>query len=233
MKKLAIMQPYLFPYLGYFQLINAVDKFVIHDDVTFIKQGWINRNNILSNNNPLLFTIPIKKINSRLLICEAMVSYDFDWKLKILNTIKNSYRKAPYFEEVFQIVENTFLNKESNISKIAIKSLSEVMSYLGLKIDLSESSNSYPKSELRSQEKVLDICKKESAIQYINPIGGQELYSKSDFSQYGIQLNFIKMRPVQYKQFENIFAPNLSIIDVLMFNSPQEVKEMLQQYELI
>jgi WbqC-like protein family len=233
MKKLAIMQPYLFPYLGYFQLINAVDKFVIHDDVTFIKQGWINRNNILLNNNPLLFTIPIKKINSRLLICEAIVSYDFDWKSKILNTIKNSYLKAPYFKEVFQIVENTFLNKDSSISKIAITGLKEVMNYLELKIDLIESSISYPKSEFRSQEKILYICKKESAVQYINPIGGQELYSKSDFNQCDIQLNFIKMRPVQYKQFENVFVPNLSIIDILMFNSPEETIMMLQQYELI
>jgi WbqC-like protein family len=142
MKKLAIMQPYLFPYLGYFQLINAVDKFVIHDDVTFIKQGWINRNNVLLNNNPLLFTIPIKKINSRLLICEAIVSYDFDWKSKILNTIKNSYRKAPYFKEVFQIVENTFFNNDASISKIAITSLKEVMNYLEL-IQIARKSSRY------------------------------------------------------------------------------------------
>lgn len=233
MKKLAIVQPYLFPYIGYFQLINAVDKFVVYDDVAFIKQGWINRNNILVNGSPFLFTIPIRNISSYSLIRETEVSYDIDWKSKLFKTIQESYRKAPYFKTGFQIIENTFANDEQYISKIAIKSILEIVKYLGLQTDLKESSTSYLNSELSSQERVIDICKKELASQYINPIGGKELYSKDVFRSQGIQLNFIKTQPVKYKQFKNSFISSLSIIDILMFNSPAEINTMLQAYELL
>jgi WbqC-like protein family len=233
MKKLAIMQPYLFPYIGYFQLINAVDKFVAYDDVAFIKQGWINRNNILVNGSPFLFTIPVKNISSYSLICETEVSYDIDWRSKLFKTIQESYRKAPYFKTAFQIIENTFATEERYISRIATKSILEIVRYLGLKTDLKESSASYLNSGLSSQERVIDICRKELASQYINPIGGKELYSKDIFSSQGIQLNFIKARSIKYKQFNNSFVSSLSTIDILMFNSPSEINIMLQAYELL
>lgn len=233
MKKLAIMQPYLFPYIGYFQLINAVDKFVTYDDVAFIKQGWINRNNILVNGNPFLFTIPVKNISSYSLINETEVSYNNDWKSKLFKTIQESYRKAPYFENIFQIIENTFTTDERYISKIATKSILEIVKYLELQTEFQESSTSYQNSGLRSQERVLDICKKELANQYINPIGGKGLYSKSTFKIQHIQLDFMKTHPVEYRQLKNGFVSNLSIIDVLMFNSPVEINLMLQSYELV
>jgi WbqC-like protein family len=233
MKKLAIMQPYLFPYIGYFQLINAADKFVVYDDVTFIKQGWINRNNILLNGSPFLFTIPIKNISSYSLICETEVSYKVDWKSKLLKTIQQSYRKSPYFEIVFPIIENTFTTQECYISKIAVKSINEIVRYLGLSTEVQESSNSYLNNELSSQERIIDICKQESASQYINPIGGKYLYSKDVFKENGIQLGFIQSQPIQYKQFKDKFVSSLSILDVIMFNSPDEVNIMLQKYELI
>jgi hypothetical protein len=233
MKKLAVMQPYLFPYIGYFQLINAVDKFVAYDDVTFIKQGWINRNNILVNGNPFLFTIPVKNISSYSLINEIEVSYNIDWRPKLFKTIQESYRKAPYFENVFPIIENTFATDEQYISRMATKSILEIVRYLGLQIDFQESSTSYHNSELTSQERVLDICKKEVASQYINPIGGKELYSKDVFKAQDIQLNFIKTHPIKYRQFKNSFVSNLSIIDVLMFNSTADINLILQSYDLL
>jgi WbqC-like protein family len=233
MKKLAIMQPYLFPYIGYFQLINAVDKFVVYDDVAFIKQGWINRNNILVNGNRFLFTIPVKNISSYSLIRETEVSYDIDWRSKLFKTIQESYRKAPYFKTVFQIIENTFATDEKYISVMAIKSILEIVRYLGLQTDFKESSTSYLNSELSSQERVIDICKKELASQYINPIGGKALYCKDVFTAQGIQLNFVKTHPIQYKQFKNSFVSSLSTIDILMFNSPLEVNIMLQAYDLL
>ena len=233
MKKLAIMQPYLFPYIGYFQLIHAVDKFITYDDVAFIKQGWINRNNILVNGSPFLFTIPVKNISSYSLIHETEVSYNIDWRSKLFKTIQESYRKAPYFENVFQIIENTFTTDEQYISRIATKSILEVVKYLGLQTDFQESSASYQNSYLRSQERVIDICEKELASQYINPIGGKELYSKNIFKAQNIQLNFIKTHPIKYEQFKNSFVSNLSIIDVLMFNSPAEMNLILQSYELV
>jgi WbqC-like protein family len=233
MKKLAIMQPYLFPYIGYFQLINAVDKFVAYDDVAFIKQGWINRNNILLNGNPFLFTIPAKNISSYSLICKMEASYSIDWKTNLLKTIKQCYGKAPYFNRIFQIIENTFVNEDQYVSQIAMRSIHEVARYLELQTEIKNSSASYLNNELSSQERILDICKKESASQYINPIGGRNLYSKDIFVVNGIQLNFIKSQPIQYKQFKHTFVPNLSIIDVLMFNSPEEVNIMLKKYELL
>jgi WbqC-like protein family len=233
MKKLGIMQPYLFPYIGYFQLINAVDKFVVYDDVSFIKQGWINRNNILVNGRTFLFTIPVENISSYSLIREVEVSYAIQWKSKLFKTIQESYRKAPYFDNTFQIIENTFSTDERYISKLATKSILEVAEYLALETDLQESSTSYQNNDLRSQERVIDICKKELTSQYINPIGGKELYCKDAFRNQGIQLDFIKTCPLQYKQFKNSFIGNLSIIDILMFNSPSEINIMLQGYELL
>jgi WbqC-like protein family len=233
MKKLAIMQPYLFPYIGYFQLINAVDKFVAYDDVTFIKQGWINRNNILVNGHPFLFTVPVKNISSYSLILETEAVNKIDWKTKLLKTIEYSYKKAPYYQGVFQIIDSTFASDNQYISKIAMNSIKAVVGYLELNTELQDSSTCYTNNKLNSQERVLDICQQELASQYINPIGGRELYSKHIFKARGIDLNFIKSNPIRYKQIKDEFIPNLSIIDVLMFNSPQEVKAMLRQYELI
>jgi WbqC-like protein family len=233
MKKLGIMQPYLFPYIGYFQLINAVDKFVVYDDVSFIKQGWINRNNILVNGRPFLFTIPVKNISSYSLIHEVEVSYDIEWRSKLLKTIQESYRKAPYFKNAFQIIENTFDTKEQYISKLATKSILEIAKYLEIETELQESSASYQNNKLRSQSRVIDICKKELTSHYINPIGGNELYCKDAFKYHDLQLNFIKTCPLKYNQFKSNFVGNLSIIDVLMFNSPSEVIMMLQEYELL
>ncbi len=233
MKKLAIMQPYLFPYIGYFQLINAVDKFVVYDDVAFIKQGWINRNNILVNNYPFLFTVPVKNISSYSLILDIEVANGIDWQTKLLRTIKYSYQKAPYYKRVFRIIENVFTSDNQYISKVAINSIKEVIKYLELSTELQDSSTSYTNNALSAQARVLDICQQELASQYINPLGGIELYSKNAFRNQGIELSFINSKPIRYKQVKNNFIPNLSIIDILMFNSPKEVKAMLQQYELI
>jgi WbqC-like protein family len=233
MKKLGIMQPYLFPYIGYFQLINAVDKFVVYNDVSFIKQGWINRNNILVNGRPFLFTIPVKNISSYSLIREVEVSYDIEWRSKLLKTIQESYRKAPYFKNAFQIIENTFYTKEQYISRLATKSILEIAKYLEIETELQESSAIYQNNGLRSQARVIDICKKELTSQYINPIGGNKLYCKDVFKDHGLQLNFIKTCPLKYNQFKSNFVGNLSIIDVLMFNSPSEVSMMLKEYELL
>jgi WbqC-like protein family len=232
-KKLAIMQPYLFPYIGYFQLINAVDKFVVYDDVAFIKQGWINRNNILVNSHSFLFTVPVKNISSYSLILDTEVANGIDWQTKLLKTIKYSYQKAPYYQKVFQIIENVFTSDNQYISRVAINSIKEVIKYLEISTELQDSSTSYKNNTLSAQARVLDICQQELASQYINPIGGIELYSKNAFRNQGIELSFIDSKPIRYKQVKNNFIPNLSIIDILMFNSPEEVKAKLQQYELI
>lgn len=235
--KLAIMQPYLFPYIGYFQLINAVDKFVIYDDVNFIKQGWINRNNILVQGQPLLFTIPLKKQSSFTLINEVLINDKLykSWCKKYLRTVEQAYSKAPFFQNVFNLIEKVFELNTNNlsISELAVKSLTESCKYLGLESKFVLTSTIYKNSNLPGKERIIDICKKESVSYYINPIGGQKLYNKAYFKKKAIELSFIKSESIEYPQFKNEFVPWLSIIDVLMFNSIDETKLLLSKYELV
>jgi hypothetical protein len=233
---LAIMQPYLFPYIGYYQLLNAVDRFVIYDDVTYIKQGWINRNNTLSNGQPLLFTMPLIDASSNRLIKDILVNDRLfePWKVKFLRTLAQSYSKAPNVAKVVELVEQVLKQAPGrSISEVAGESLHIVHSYLKLNTELIRSSNQYGNNHLSGQQRVLDICRQEVATAYINPIGGQSLYDKEIFQFHGINLSFIKSRLVTYQQYKNNFVPWLSIIDVLMFNSADETRSLLNEYDLV
>jgi hypothetical protein len=227
---LAIMQPYLFPYIGYWQLINAVDSFVIYDDVNFIKQGYINRNSILSNGKSQQFTLELIGASSNKLIKEIEIGNNVN---KILKTIKQSYIKAPFFENVIILLEEILANKEKNLAKYIGYSLEKISQYLEVNTNIVYSSNIKKDINLKAQDKVIDICKNLNARKYINAIGGQELYSKEIFKKNDIELNFLKTEVVEYKQFKNDFVPYLSIIDILMFNSKDEIKYMLSRYELV
>lgn len=230
------MQPYLFPYIGYFQLIAAVDKFVIYDDVNFIKGGWINRNNVLINKKSTLFTVPLDKASPFLLINETRINLKFydNWKIKFLRSIEQSYKKSEFFSDVYPLVEKILDNQESDlICKLALRSIKIICSYLQIQTEIVDTSEIYINKKLSGQVRVLDICKVEKATHYINPIGGIQLYSKNIFNNNNVVLNFIKAKPICYKQFENEFQSWLSIIDILMFNSVEDIKEMLNQYELI
>lgn len=231
--RIAIMQPYLFPYLGYFQLVNAAEEFIIYDDVTFIKQGWINRNRILVNGESFMFTVPVSNISSYSLIRETEINYKQDWKTKLLRTITYNYKKAPYFEPAFAIVENIFGCNEKYISELATKSIVRISDYIGIKSKITESATIYKNSDLAAEERVLDICQRHNATEYLNAPGGMELYDAGSFGERGIKLHFIKPGMISYRQFTNSFIPNLSIIDVIMFNSPEMVKSMLSEYELL
>jgi hypothetical protein len=235
--KLGVMQPYFFPYLGYFQLVCAVDKFIAYDDVNFIKQGWINRNNILCQGRPLLFSIPLEKQSSFAKIYEVETSkllYD-KWKVSFLKTIENNYKKAPFYTPVYNLIDATLNCSEGKkrVSEIALLSMQHVLTYLGIHQNIQCSNGMYQNTNLTSEARVIDICKKEHATVYINPIGGLDLYSAAAFRDQGLDLKFIKPKLAQYKQLNNEFIPGLSIIDVLMFNPVNTVKEMLNDYELI
>ncbi len=227
------MQPYIFPYIGYFQLINASDKFVIYDDVNFINKGWINRNKILVNGKANLFTIPLIKSSQNKLINEIEISESENWKSKFLKTVESSYSKAPYFNDSFAIISKIFQNNDPNISKFIFKSLNLICNYLEIETSIIESSSVYNNSGLKNQNRILDICLKENAYIYINSIGGLELYSIKSFEEKGLKINFIKPKAIQYKQFNDNFITPLSIIDVLMFNPKYKVKEFLNEYDLL
>lgn len=232
--KLAIMQPYFMPYIGYFQLIKSVDEFVIYDNIQYTKKGWINRNRILTNGKDQLITLSIKKDSDYLNVIdrELAESWDKD-KIKMLNVIKSSYSKSPYFQEAFSLISQCINNSEKNLFKFIFDSILMINDYLEIKTPIVISSTIDIDHDLKSQDKVLSLCKKQKADVYINSIGGMELYDKETFKQNGVELNFIKTNPIKYQQFNNEFVPWLSIIDVIMFNSKEQIQEYLNNYTLI
>lgn len=227
------MQPYLFPYIGYFQLINAVDKFILYDDVDFIKKGWINRNKILINGIPHLFTIPLNKASQNKLIKEITFVIDENWRSKFIKTIKRSYKKAPFYDKTIQIIEEVIFFKSIYIKDLILKSIVIISEYLDINTKIVESSSIYNNIEKNGQERIIDICLQEDTDVYINPIGGIDIYNKEYFSKNHIQLFFIKSKLDRYKQNSEDFIPWLSIIDVLMNCSKEKIKIMLENYELI
>jgi len=228
--KLGIMQPYFFPYIGYFQLINAVDKFVLYDDVNFIKQGWINRNRILLNGQPHYFTLGLKNASSYKKINEIEISINAD---KLLKTIYQAYNKTPYFYNIYPIIAEILNYKELNLAKFVSNSIFKISSYLGIDTEIIVSSEKSISNELKSKERVLAICNFFGAANYLNAIGGVDIYSKEEFSNYGIKLYFIRPNEITYQQFKDNFITNLSIIDVIMFNSKETINEMLTMFALV
>jgi hypothetical protein len=230
--KLAIMQPYFLPYIGYLQLVNAVDIFVVYNNVQYIKGGWINRNRYLLDGEDYYFSIPLKKDSTYLNINDRYISDNFD-RNKLLNQISNAYKKAPYFEETFEVFKKIVNYEQNNFADYTHYSIISICSHIGIitKIVLSSSINI--DHSLKSENRVIAICQAMNAKVYINAIGGAALYSKELFVKKGIELKFIKSKSITYKQFDNEFVPWLSIIDVLMFNSIDEVRLFLQEYELV
>ena len=232
--KLAVMQPYLFPYLGYFQLINAVDKIVIYDNIEYTRKGWINRNRILLDGKDKFFTIPVKKDSDFLNIRERYLADNSEIKIrKILAQISNSYRKAPFFKEIYPVLERLFLSGKKNLFDYVFNTISEICTLLEIKTELIISSELKMDHDLKAEQKVLEINRILNSDIYINPIGGTELYDKENFKNKGVELLFIKSKPILYDQSDNEFTECLSIIDVLMFNDLNKVKSFLNEFELV
>lgn len=224
------MQPYLFPYIGYWQLINSVDTFVIYDDVNFIKKGYINRNNILINNQKYQFTLELQGASQNKLIKDIQVGSN---GLKILKTIERGYKKAPYFYDVFPIIKDILEQDEKNIAKFIGYSIEQISQYLQINTKFIYSSDIQKDTNLKGKEKIIAICKALNASHYINAVGGLELYDKNSFEEENIRLDFLKSDSLEYKQFNQNFIPYLSILDIMMFNSVSEIKLNLQDYQLI
>ncbi|TAL65611.1 MAG: hypothetical protein EPN88_09405 [Bacteroidetes bacterium] len=230
--KIAIMQPYIFPYIGYFQLINAVDKFIILDDVNFIMKGWINRNRILVNGRESLFSIPIKKASQNKFIYECELDEN-KWKDKFLKTIEHSYKKAPFYKSCIEVISSVILKDDTNLSNWLTFQIKTICCYLEINTDIVDSSRIYANNQLKAQEKIIDICKQEKAQIYVNAIGGKNLYNAKDFERSNIELYFLKSKAENYSQFNVEFVPFLSIIDIMMFNNKENIKNQLKKYELI
>jgi hypothetical protein len=229
----AIMQPYFFPYIGYFQLIAAVDLFIIYDNIKYTKKGWINRNRMLQNGKDVVFSLPLKSGSDAFDVCERELSADFNRK-KLLNQFVGAYRRAPYFEQTFPLIEQILLYEEANLFRVLRHSISRTCEHLGLVTEIRTSSDIAIDLDLKSQDKVLALCAAVGADIYVNAIGGLELYSKDAFEENGVELKFIKSKPFEYPQFDSEFVPWLSIIDVMMFNPLDAIQRCLKTgYELV
>lgn len=230
--KIAIMQPYFLPYIGYFQLINAVDVFVVYDNIKYTKKGWFNRNRFLQNGEDVYFSIPLQKDSDYLNVNNRKIAVDFN-KNKLLNQVRESYKKAPLFLQGYDIFKDSILNNETNLFTYIYYSIKKVVKEIDIQTEIIVSSSIDIDHSLRAQDKVLAICKELKATTYINAIGGVDLYTKEVFAENEIELCFIKSLPIEYQQFDNEFIPWLSIIDVMMFNDLDRIKEMLEEYEVI
>lgn len=231
--KIAVMQPYFLPYLGYFHLIHSVDRFVIFDDVNFIKRGWINRNQILVNGKAQLFSMPIKNASQNRHINEHEIAEDTGWRTNLLETIRRAYRRAPEFAKVFPLVESIIQREETNLSAFIVSSLRMMAEFAEIKTCIVESSSAYKNETLKAQGRIIDICKQENATIYVNPPGGRDLYRSDDFSERGIDLRFVQSQFKEYNQGDASFVAGLSIIDVLMWNPKDRVAAMAQEYDLV
>ena len=216
--------------------MQMADKFVLLDDVNFIKKGWINRNQILLNGEAHLFTIPIRAASQNKLIFELSLAPDNGWRKKLLLTLRQAYSRAPFYEAIEVLIGALIDNSVDQLDQFLYHSLDAVAKYIGIKTQIIQSSRSYDLAGAKGQDRILRICAKEKADQYINPIGGTGLYDYGTFQQAGVELLFMRPKLGEYPQgkpnTERKFVPSLSIIDVLMFNSPEDILRMLDEAEL-
>ncbi len=254
--KLAIMQPYFMPYLGYFQAIAAVDKYILYDKVTFIRHGWINKNRIRQRNMPVLnIIVPLLNKSSYILIADTLIDNTKPWQKKILKTLQVGYGKSAYYKEIMPLIEDILSKEYTTISELNCSSIKRICQFLDIHTEIDSDidrylaleerlvdieSNDYSRFShlhtlpIKKVARVLEICKAEGSNFFVNAIGGQELYDKEEFKQYGIDLFFIKMNDIQYSQncTDGSFEPNLSIIDVLMHNGKEGTIQLLNEYTL-
>jgi len=221
--RVAIMQPYFFPYIGYFQLLAAVDLFVLYDNIKYTKKGWINRNRMLRNGQDVMFSLPLKSDSDFLDVRDRELAANFD-RDKLVGQFREAYRQAPYFAQTFGLVERVIRHEDANLFHYLYNALARTCEHLGIGTEIRLSSQLAIDHTLKSQEKVLALCEATGADVYVNAIGGVELYSKDVFGQKGIELKFLQPRPFEYAQFGAEFVPWLSIIDVMMFNSPDTIR---------
>ena len=227
------MQPYFLPYIGYLQLISAVDLFIVYDNIKYTKKGWINRNRLLQNDKDVMFSLPLKKDSDSLNVCERELAADFN-RNKLLHQFKNAYRHAPYFTQTFPLIEQVVDYDQSNLFEFLHHSIVKVCEYLGITTKIEISSSINIDHALKNQDKVLALCEVVSASVYVNAIGGIDLYSKETFHDKGLALKFIQSQPFEYPQFGQAFVPCLSIVDAMMFNSRETIQTYLStHYALI
>jgi len=233
--KLAIMQPYFFPYIGYWQLIHAADCFVLFDDIQYMRHGWVNRNRILKPGGGWQYIlVPLKKHDMTESIKNVQAHPDKEWKELIIGQLAHYKKKARYFDETYKLVRDTlYSNNEQSIAAINFVIIKNVCAYLDIKKEIIQSSKqSLDYADVGGAgEWALRIAEQMGAAEYINPAAGEELFNRDKFSSGNIKLSFLKSQGIVYSQ-RGIFEPSLSIIDVLMFNGIEGTKKLLGNYSV-
>lgn len=225
---LTSMQPYFLPYIGYFQLMQASDRFVIYDNIQYTKKGWINRNRILQNGQPVYISLPLRSDSDYLHIDQRVLADNHQEQAAAnLRKIAALYRKAPQFEAVYALMERIYACEHSNLFAFILHSLEVVCAYLHIEPGFVVSSTLPVDASLKAETRVIANCHAMGAETYINPIGGVSLYNYDRFRENGIRLRFLKANPIQYEQFGTTFVPSLSILDVMMFNPPDRIQHFI------
>lgn len=255
--KLAVMQPYFLPYIGYFQAINEVDKYILYSNLTFIKDGWMNRNRILIKNGALsTISVPLLNKSSNLMISEIRIDNSQLWRDKMLKTFFLNYKGSVYFDEFFPYLTDLLKEPVDFLCDLNAHLIVHISKLVGIETEIEYNNfekyvvleeklisidkgdfSAFPYMEqtrpIKKVARVLEIAKNENAAEFINAFGGQDLYSKEEFSAYNIDLKFVKTNDFSYKQFNSDFNPNLSIVDVLMHNGKDATLNLVKNYELI
>lgn len=232
-RTIAVMQPYLFPYLGYFQLIAAADVFVLGDDLQYIRSGWVNRNRILHHHEAKLITFPLKKDRFQLAINQRQLCDNFNEEAeRLINLITYCYIKAPYFAQVMPLIERLIRFPQTNIALYTEHAIREMCAYLHIVTPIMRGSDLILGKPADKQERIIRIAHTFEATTFINPEGGSVLYDRDHFARNRLLVRFFRMDPVVYRQFRQPFVANLSIIDVLMFNCVEQVQQLLTCYTL-
>lgn len=227
------MQPYLLPYIGYFQLIACADQFIVYDDIQYTKKGWINRNRFLRGGEPVTFTVPLQKDSDFLDIRERKVAESYAPR-KLLGQIEAAYRKAPYLSDAMPVIEDVLSHETETLFSFLRYGLERTCAYLGVRTPIITSSTVKPVNGTKGQDRVIDLCKAAGAAEYINPIGGLGLYSGQEFAAHSLGLKFLRAREIVYEQFGQPFQSSLSILDVMMFNSVDRIGVLLaDEFDLI
>lgn len=235
--KIGIMQPYFFPYIGYFSLIKYVDKFIFFDTPQYISHGWVNRNRILDQKgNPDYITVPIKKVSRETPIKEIEISMDKNWRETIVGKLSVYKRKAPNYDAVINFVKDILYGSEySNLSELNCMSIERTCEMIGLTNDFSV----FSKMDLQigqvnaPDEWALYITRALQGDIYVNPPGGQSFFDKEKYESNNIKLQFLESRLRPYIQRIGRFEPGLSILDAMMFCKNDEIKDMLEDYRII
>lgn len=233
--KLAIMQPYLFPYIGYFSLIENTDYFVFFDTPQYMRKGWINRNRILNaKGEAVYFTVPVEKAPRETPINRMKISNNFAWQEKIYGQLSVYKKRAPFFKNVTDLVRTVIEQEYQDVAKLAAASVIETCKYLGMdmKYDIFSGMQIPEFTVKEPDEWALGITKAMGYDTYINPPGGKSFFQREKYARNGIQLWFLQQELVEYRQLGNPFVPGLSIIDIMMFCKPDEIKKMMCAYTL-